>query len=515
MIRRPLRGEGAGAPAGGHERGGGGLEGLAQRLLARAVGRFSWLPILAIVGAHIAFGKDDFPVVARAIFAVPAVLFLLEARAYLRDTARELPFVPLAMLQYYIAFGSPVFFELPFFDLSGPVLFSDEIRIQASLAVALGSLSLWGTARLAMRLGRNLPRQMKAIVPPEVVSSGWDQAVYVIAFLALAQTALRIFAPSVLRGPLAMVAGITVTIEFVMGLTIVRPPRRLGTTASLVTVWIGLAAGMFSGQIEPMARTVMSYVSGQWVATRRLSFRFIGVLVAGFLVFQPMKIAYRVDLGSSMRSGENVGLVGRLDALERAFTGQYIEPSTRSSSHEGSSVSRLSELSPLMHAMIVVPSRIDYAYGSTLAQILYAPIPRLIWPDKPTSRDEVGQRYAIIFGLQTEKGAETTAWGLTLLTEGYWNFGWFGIPFVCAAIGLLMGLQQRIYSGSHWALRAAGIAQMSTVLVDVAMVDVYGSIFHFAVARFLGVWLMYWLTLFLGNKARRAPVGGAPRAARG
>ena len=480
-----------------------------QRALTHSLVRLSWLPIVAIIAAHIVFGLEAFPLVARVILAVPAVLFLVESRTYLSSERRELPFLPLALLQFYAAFGLPVFFEAPFSDLGGPVFFSDAVRIEASMVVALGSLSLWGAARIAMRFGGGLELRALAILPPAASGDGSDQAFYVYVGLTLLTIWVNLFAQKLMPGSFAMLINTMFMIEFAIGLATVRPPARLGARASSALATLGIAAGFLAGQIDPMGRVVMTYVSAQWVATRRLAVGFIIALVLIFVVVQPIKSRYR----AAAWQGNDIGVVGRVDAWQSAFSDAH-DGSLRSQ-REDSALDRLSHLSPVMNALLVVPSRLDYAYGATLAQLLYAPIPRLIWPEKPTTKEEVTQRYAIIFHLQTEKGAQTTAIGMCLIVEGLWNLGWLGVLFACGGVGLLIGAQQRLFSGTHWALRAAGAAQLANLNAVVPLVIVYGALFQCTVARILSVWMIHLLAQILGTKAGRAPVGGARNVARG
>jgi len=159
-----------------------------------------------------------------------------------------------------------------------------------------------------------------------------------------------------------------------------------------------------------------------------------------------------------------------------------------------------------------VPSRIDYMYGATYTQILYAPIPRLLWADKPDSRHEYSQRYSVIFGLQTESGSETTAFNLNPLVEGYWNFGWFGIALACAAMGLMVGAQQRLFSGSHWALFAGGVAQLAALTIAASATIMYSSLFQSLTARVITAWVVYLMARAL---SRPTHGGVVRRAARG
>ena len=88
------------------------------------VTHLTWVVVAAVVTAHVLLADDAYPLPARALIAVPAVILLLEGRAYIKGGARELPIGILALVQYYLAFSFPVFFDVPFFDLTGPVTFN-------------------------------------------------------------------------------------------------------------------------------------------------------------------------------------------------------------------------------------------------------------------------------------------------------------------------------------------------------------------------------------------------------
>jgi hypothetical protein len=509
LVRRAPRGGGSLGQGAARDRS------VPRGLIAFVVSRFWAVAIMAVLGCHLAFGTEAYPLFSRVLLAVPAVLFMVELRSYLVSEKGELPFLVFAMLQYYMAFGFPVFLDVPFFDLTGPVTFSPATHILASVAVALGALCIAGSARLGMRLGGGLQRFSFKVLPPETAFSRWDDAFFLFAGVSVAIAAVLAFSPYALPAQLNFVVLIVFQIEFVTGLAAVRPPRALGRWASLGLLAVVVSVGMLRGQLDPIARQGMAFVTARWVTVRKISLAFMVAMAGLFLILQPAKSTYREQVwGRMVRTGEQVGLSDRVDAWESAFEHYFSDEPRRRSEESGSAAARLSEIDPVMHALDVVPFRIDYLYGAGFAQILYAPIPRLIWAGKPSSGEEVAQRYAVIFGRQTERGAETTAIGLNLLVEGYWNFGWFGIVLVCTAVGLTVGAMQTLFSGAHWALRAIGVAQISVLSVGNTAVVLFSSLFQFMAGRLIAVWGVFWLAQLLSERVRQAPRVLAGRLAR-
>lgn len=91
-------------------------------------------------------------------------------------------------------------------------------------------------------------------------------------------------------------------------------------------------------------------------------------------------------------------------------------------------------LDPAKTAAIVqeVSRRNLYAQGATFALFLAAPIPRIVWPEKPNIRSGkfVGQE---ILDFSSRAGAPPSGFG-----EFYINFGWLGVMIGSAALGLAL-----------------------------------------------------------------------------
>jgi hypothetical protein len=472
------------------------------------VSHMAWIAIAAVFAAHLLLAQEEHSIPVRALTAVPAMIFLLEARAFLRDEAGELPFMVLGLLQYYMVFGFGVFFDLKFFDLTGPVRFTPDARLQGAAAVALGAFALVAGGRLGRRVGKDLQPTLLRAVPPSIVPARWDSAFYAYAGATTVVTFLIVFAPGVIPSALSLPVIFAFSFELTMGLALVIPPRGLGPRAAQILLGIGVINGMARGQLDYVFRTGMAYVTGHWAAVQRVSLRVITVIVAIYLVVQPVKHTFREQVWApAAHGGGNAGATARLDAWESAFSVYFEDqPQSRTEDDSGSAMNRLSELGAVMHAFEVVPNRVDYLEGAGFLSVIYAPIPRFIWPDKPTTRDTVS-RYGVAFGRQSEAGANATSVNLPLLVEGYWNFGWIGIVFVCVAVGLWLGFSQKLFAGDHWAMRAMGVANITNVTVGSSAVLIYASIFQTMVGRISVVWAVYWLAKALSGREKGRSAG--------
>lgn len=83
-----------------------------------------------------------------------------------------------------------------------------------------------------------------------------------------------------------------------------------------------------------------------------------------------------------------------------------------------------------------------YLGGRGFAYLAWAPIPRLLWPDKPlVSR---GEWFTSETGFSMNEEASTTSTGMTSPGELYWNFGWAGVAIGMALLGYLISLLWRL-----------------------------------------------------------------------
>lgn len=478
----------------------GGKQGALSGAMLFVISNMAYFAAAAIVPAHLLFAAEEHPLSVRLLTAVPAVLLVFEARSFLQDESREVPFVVLALLQYYAVFCLGVFFELKFFDLFGPVNFSAEARLFGGIAVALGAISIWGGARLGRHLGRDLQRWALAAMPRAELPEQWDRALLSYAGVTVAVSVILIFAPNIFPGALTLPAIYAFSLEMAMAFALVAPTRTGGALIPQVLLGVFMSVGVLRGTLELVFRGGIAYLAGRWATARAVSLRVALVVIALYALLQPVKGAFREQVWApAARTGHAASVGDRLGAWGSAFSDYFSDQHDERASEGSGAMERLSEFGAVMHAFDVIPGRVAIIDGEGLLPIFYAPIPRFLWANKPTTRDTV-QRYAIIFGRQSEEGARSTAINLPLLVEGYWNFGWPGIVLVTAALGFWVGLSQKVFAGEHWALRATGIANITNLTVAGPVVYVYSSVFQTVVGRAAVCWAVYWFATMLSRR---------------
>ena len=148
---------------------------------------------------------------------------------------------------------------------------------------------------------------------------------------------------------------------------------------------------------------------------------------------------------------------------------------------------------------MLLPGRVQFAGGGGWLNILYAPIPRLFWANKPTT-DDFEQSYSIIFNRQTQLGAQSTSILMPLLVDGYWNFGWPGIVFVTFIVGIWVGVCQKMYAVKHWALQAMAVGQLSQLEIIGSLAVTYSGVTQHVIGPIISSWLVYWLARFFSSR---------------
>jgi hypothetical protein len=148
-------------------------------------------------------------------------------------------------------------------------------------------------------------------------------------------------------------------------------------------------------------------------------------ITIAFPVFQAYRSVVVGDLGySNAQAAQNIGQV-----LQLAIQGAQHGTEERTQSFfERSSVKDAVELM-VRRVGVDVP----YQHGATLAPLLTAFIPRILWPDKPDVQT------GLLLNEQFRIAEAVVYLSPSHLGELYWNFGWPGALIGMLLIGLLLG----------------------------------------------------------------------------
>jgi len=107
---------------------------------------------------------------------------------------------------------------------------------------------------------------------------------------------------------------------------------------------------------------------------------------------------------------------------------------------------RLFEIPQVTGFLVGEVSRSGLQLGSSMKDLYYAFIPRIIWPEKPpVSR---GAWFTTYLGMSNSEAEATTSTGMTTVGEWYWNFGIAGVAAGMLLTGALLSGLWRL-AGSY------------------------------------------------------------------
>ncbi len=210
-------------------------------------------------------------------------------------------------------------------------------------------------------------------------------------------------------------------------------------------VAFGFVVGLMTGMMENTLMPLVLVLAVRWHATRRIPWL---VILAGFVLYSvlnPAKFEYREQVWFS---GEDYGITQRLevwalaveDELSTARQQDIWEIRLRET------LSRFDLVHRFAYVRDMTPAFIPYYAGETYSYFLYAWIPRLLWPEKPSASEAVNQ-LDLDYGFKYESQPVTVAMGQ--LPEAYANFGVLGIGLIMALQGMIFALLDAMLNGQR------------------------------------------------------------------
>jgi hypothetical protein len=469
------------------------------RLLSR-LARLWPLSIPALLALHIFGAAEVQPLALRIGTAIPGVLFLLEAR---RVTAaqgtRQLPFVLVALVQYYVFLCAPVFTDRPFRDLGGDVKLSDEARVAAGYAIGLGALTLVAARIVVTPFSHSVQAMVTRLLPKADLGSGAGKATWLYLAVTMAISVILSRAGNLLPPSLVMPLYVTVSFPLALGLWFALAPRlgpRATRFALTTTVVLGTLNGLVAGFLQPMFRIALAVVGGMWGTSRRAPVTFVIAIVIGYFVLNPVKFLYRQVFWYGQ--GASAGYVDRVEGMGDAAA-EYWTGNDRQEGDIDAALERVSEMNQIIFVFDAVPRRTPFIDGEGWLAILSAPIPRVLWPGKPNNR-EVTQTYLVKAGVKPQQ--TKSSFVLPLHVDGYWNFGWVGIIVACLMMGAYLSLAELVFTPRHWALTAMGVAHFAEISAYVNVGRIYMSLFQLLVGHLIVIWVVYRASHLSRGRAR-------------
>jgi hypothetical protein len=304
-----------------------------------------------------------------------------------------------------------------------------------------------------LRLLRRLPRVDLPLGQPRL---GW----YLCCAFAAGLAAMLVIARGLVKpsGALAALAGLLAA-QASVGLLLLTDfvyRRRQGwrwKAGLYALLALMCLVGMMTGMQENMLMPLVLVFIARWLAVGRLPWR---LLLAGallFVVFYPLKFRYRSaawayhkpDAAESFT--ERAAIWGRVlaDFGREAAGGRARLLSARQMQD---TLYRFDLLHLLALVRDKTPGEVPYYRGASYRYLLYAWVPRAVWPGKPAAQG-ANNNFALDYGIMGAEEVGFSMFGIGQLAEAYANFGVAGLILVLGLKGLFFAALNGLLNGKE------------------------------------------------------------------
>ena len=242
----------------------------------------------------------------------------------------------------------------------------------------------------------------------------------------------------------------------------------------------GLATGMLETVFVPILAIFV--VRFTWLRRFPVIFSLLGLIVLGMVNSSKMDYRQRVWINAEAKSYAE-SMVVWADIL-RNFNPKtfFLGESGLEFAPWRQSLARTSVIDRIAWVCSNTPERIPYLKGESYLPFLYAPVPRILWPNKPILSEALTNIDAIYdLAVVNSQGNLTAAVGVSYIGEGYANFGVLGVGVVMMLQGLILAVVDAIYnrpSSEGGVAIFMGVAMYMINGVGSSAINLYGILFQ-------------------------------------
>jgi hypothetical protein len=414
----------------------------------RRVIRDYWLITLVVstLGAAL-LALLDYPVLPSSLALLLLMLCLYPSVRYGIEGGSIVPAVPILSGMYGVIFALPVFFgDATLFLTGGTKTISNESLVIA-LAIAISSF----VAFLGISYSRKVATLINRLPVIELHLNRTRALAFCVFFGVLVLGTSTYFSSlpldvkitysaiyRVIESQLLVAIGILAWLTYTSPSVELRILYYLFITAA---VFNGLSSGFLEMAVVPLG--IM--FACQWIYGHRVNAKLAVFLVGALLFLNPVKGDYReavwfsgtVSLDASRLEKSMFWMDTAWQYWSDVFKGRL---SGEDAGYQ--LVRRTNMIDLLAHIYESTPEPVPYMNGETYSYFLYSLVPRIVWPDKPVTT--ANRKLAVEYELTTAEGAERSTFGISLLGEGYANFGWLGAVMIMCILALALLALQRV-----------------------------------------------------------------------
>jgi hypothetical protein len=362
-----------------------------------------------------------------------------------------LPILPTLCISFATQYTIPIFTQEPGIRLAFGFRNLEGADIEAALLLTIVGLILLEFTYYYI-LGRKAINSLPATRLPLTKGRAEIYCLSVFAIFVLlpwlqtalsAETYLRVFSIINLFQNQVLVA------IAVLGWIVYSGQSALWHRILLYVVVATVALRSFSTtMVELMMLPLAVLFMTRWLYVRRLPVMQFAAIALLFLFLSPVKQDIRRAMGEDLETAEASATTRASDWIEQASSYWLDTLSGRRNLSESASYAaeRTDLIHSFAHIYSLTPSVLPYQYGATYSYLAITWIPRVIWPEKPQA-NAANNYYAVAYEISTEEGIKHSSFGVSLIAEGYMNFGVAGVFLIMIVLGAVLATLEHIFAG--------------------------------------------------------------------
>lgn len=410
--------------------------------LGPQIGRISTFGIVAFGTAMLGWivRYDTIPVPTFALALAVFLLTLLPLFDWLRRGARTMPMFELIALSYGVHMGLGAItqpnaiviysqiYELEWKHINEALVLS-LVGIAVLLVTFFGASAIW---KRAIPVSASLP----------VAPHRRKQLLLLLLGITMASRLLERVGVSP-PGGLGTLLNIQLFVAAVLAAVFY---YRLGDRSRFMRLFLVASTflltveGLTSGMLERAVVPVLSVFVVRTACLRRIPVGLVTAVCALLLVLNLVKYEYRERVWNAGEGGNTAEKISLW--MKASSSVDFLGFFSASRNREGlkgwrESLARFSLVDRFAWVCANTPERVHFFHGESYKPFVYAPVPRVVWPEKPVASDAL-ELLDFSYDLKQAGGGQSI--GIGYLAEAYANFSWYGIVAVMAIQALVLSL---------------------------------------------------------------------------
>ncbi|MGA9995590.1 MAG: hypothetical protein WBP93_09255 [Pyrinomonadaceae bacterium] len=407
------------------------------------------------------------------------------------------PVLQLLCLSYAVQFALPIFTRDPIVELAYDFAYLDNDDVVIALVMVIIGVIMMQLAFYVIRI-----RRISNALPSVSLPLNVDRAlVYCISifFLSLILGPVQSFLLGKDQVQFSSIIGllqnqVLVAIGILCWIVYTRGRSKWLKVLLYVIVLVTIIRGASTAMLESVLVPIIVLFITRWIYTRRVPI--VGFIVIGLMVLflSPAKFDLRRSVAVEREAATESTTTNRVFQWVELATDYWVSAFTQRRDFL-ESASDTTSRTDLIHQFAYIyastPSLVPYQYGGSYKYFVVALIPRALWPGKPEA-NSVNNFYAINYGISTEQVLERSTFGVSLIGEGYMNFGVFGVLLAMALQGLIISLLEHLFAGENSGAGGKAIFLASLVFflngIGSSAEIMFGSVFQSMICACVLLW---------------------------